>query len=103
MHRMRNWRRIRRLRNSAAFLAGAVGAALAQQPSEDVRGAIKIEVTGSNIPRSETESALPVQVLTRDEIQRSGAATTAELLSKVSANILGFNDQLSIGEFVQPG
>jgi iron complex outermembrane receptor protein len=64
---------------------------------------IKIQVTGSNIPRLESESALPVQMLTRGDISRSGATTTAEFLSHVSANLLGFNDQLSIGEFVQPG
>lgn len=67
----------------------------------------KIEVTGSHITRSEAESVLPVQVITRDEIERSGTTTTAELMSKVSANILGFNDRLSIGNqiesFPRPG
>jgi iron complex outermembrane receptor protein len=103
MHRKRARAHTLRVRHSAALIAGVAVAALAQQPADDSRGAIRIEVTGSNIPRSESESALPVQVLTRGEIGRSGATTTAELLSKVSANILGFNDQLSIGEFVQPG
>ena len=39
----------------------------------------KIEVTGSNIKRIEGESALPVTVISRDEIQRSGVNTAAEL------------------------
>ena len=74
------------------------------QPSEGGEAApIRIEVTGSNIPRPETESALPVQVLTRDDILRSGATTVPELLRTVSANVLGFNDQLAIGNLVRPG
>src|SRR5258706_6350113 len=103
MHRERVWRRTRLLRSSTVLIAGVAGAALAQQPPEDEHHAIKVEVTGSNIPRSEAESALPVHILTREDILRSGAATSSELLSKVSANLLGFNDQLSIGEFAHPG
>ena len=103
MHRKRRLRHSDRIRCSAALLAGVVGAALAQQPAEDVGGPIRVEVTGSRIPRPDAESALPVQILTRDDILRSGSTTTAELLGIVSANVLGFNDQLSIGNAVRPG
>src|SRR5260221_2395014 len=92
-----------RVRSSVALVVGVVGTALAQETPEDLRAPIKVEVTGSNIPRSDVESALPVQVLTREDILRSGAMTTPELMSKVSANILGFNDQLAIGNTVRPG
>ncbi|HXE84529.1 MAG TPA: TonB-dependent receptor, partial [Gemmatimonadales bacterium] len=68
-----------------------------------MRGTIKVEVTGSNIYRSEAESALPVQVITREDIERSGSTTVAELMSRVSANVLGQNDQLSISSFRPPG
>jgi iron complex outermembrane receptor protein len=84
------------IRGAAALVACVVGAALAQQPPDDVRGAITVDVTGSHIPRSEAESALPVQVLTRGDIQRTGATTALELMGKVSANILGANDQLAV-------
>ena len=70
---------------------------------EEVVQLQKITVTGSNIPRSDVETALPVQVITREEIDRTGATTVPELMSKVSANIVGFNDQLSIGNSTQPG
>jgi iron complex outermembrane receptor protein len=79
----------------------ATGQSAAAQGSGDAGEAItlnRIEVTGSHIPRSDAESALPVQIITRKEIERSGSTTVAELMSKVSANILGFNDQLSIGQ-----
>jgi len=80
----------------AAMLAAAASPVQAQE-STDVRGAIRIEVTGSNIPRTDIESALPIQIITREEIEHSGSTTVSELMSKISANVLGQNDQLSIG------
>ena len=58
---------------------------------------LRVDVTGTNIPRSDVESALPVQAITHDEIAHSGVTTTAELMSRVSANVFGFNDALSVG------
>jgi len=81
----------------------ALGAPADAQDATASRGTIRIEVTGSHISRSEVESALPVQVLTREDIERSGSVTVAELMSKVSANVLGLNEQLSINNFVNPG
>src|SRR5665213_770233 len=46
----------------------------------------RIEVTGSNIKRVEGETALPVTVITREEIDKSGATTPMELLNLISAN-----------------
>jgi iron complex outermembrane receptor protein len=59
--------------------------------------AIRVEVTGSRVKRTDVETALPLQVITRDEIERRGVATVAELMAQVSANLLAFNDQLSVG------
>ncbi|HJU21595.1 MAG TPA: hypothetical protein VJ891_03730, partial [Casimicrobiaceae bacterium] len=60
--------RARAFIGSVAFLAGMAPAAFAQQSQAEGGAPIRIDVTGSNIPRPETESALPVQVLTRDDI-----------------------------------
>lgn len=46
----------------------------------------KVEVTGSRIKRSERETASPVQTLSRQDIERSGKATIAQVLEGVSAN-----------------
>lgn len=46
----------------------------------------RVEVTGSNIKRTDTETVAPVQVITRQEIERTGQATVAELLRSISAN-----------------
>ena len=48
------------------FVLGA-SPALAQQPIE------RVEITGSSIKRIEAETALPVQIITRDEIEKTGA------------------------------
>src|SRR5882672_1925027 len=64
----------------------------------------KIEVTGSNIKRIEGESALPVTVITRDEIQRSGVSTAADLIDKLSANSGGgYNLSQGVGDAGTPG
>ena len=55
---------------------------LTRQPAPDIR----VEVTGSNIKRVEGEGALPVTVITRKEIEQSGATTPMELLQTISAN-----------------
>ena len=91
------------VRGSVALFAGIAGAALAQPPEDEVRVLSRIVVTGSNIPRSDSEAALPVRILTQDDILRSGVSTLPELMSKVAANSLGFNDQLAVGNPVRPG
>jgi iron complex outermembrane receptor protein len=44
----------------------------------------KIEVTGSNIKRIEGETPLPVQIITREDIERSGAVTTEQLMQTIA-------------------
>src|SRR5206468_3713404 len=57
--------------------------AMAQQTAQTRE---RIEVTGSNIKRVEGETALPVTVITREEIEKTGATSAMELLNLVSAN-----------------
>lgn len=45
----------------------------------------RVEITGSSIKRIEGETALPVQVLTRDDIQRTGASNVEQLMQTISA------------------
>ncbi len=68
-------------------LALAVGAALlSQAAAQDVQ---RVEITGSNIRRVQSETASPVQTLTREEIARSGKASVAELLQTLSVDNQG--------------
>jgi iron complex outermembrane receptor protein len=71
----------------AAALGGGVLAlgsipALAQQAQKIE----KIEVTGSNIKRVEGEGPSAIVVITREDIERSGATNAYELLNLVAAN-----------------
>ena len=43
----------------------------------------KVEITGSSIIRKEQTLALPVQVITRDDIRRSGASNMADVLQNL--------------------
>ena len=50
--------------------------------AQDVRPLEKVVVTGSSIKRTDAETALPVQILRREDIERIGATTTEELLKQ---------------------
>ncbi len=54
--------------------------AFAQQQLE------RVEITGSSIKRVDAEGALPVQVISREEITRSGVTSVEQLLQAVSAS-----------------
>src|SRR5258708_5332898 len=68
----------------ALGLAAVAPAAWAQQPAPAAKE--RIEVTGSNIKRVKGETALPVTVITREEIDKSGATNAVELLQLVASN-----------------
>lgn len=61
----------------AALLALGAGSSLAQE-------AQRIEITGSAIRRIDAETALPVQIIKREDIERSGATSTVDLLQRLS-------------------
>jgi iron complex outermembrane recepter protein len=69
-----------------AGLAMTVASAPATAQTTTAQTREKIEVTGSSIKRVEGESALPVTVISREEIEKSGATTPMELLNLISAN-----------------
>jgi iron complex outermembrane receptor protein len=49
----------------------------------------RVEVTGSNIKRTDTETASPVQVLTREDIEKTGKQSIQEVLRGITADGLG--------------
>jgi iron complex outermembrane recepter protein len=62
----------------------------------------KIEVTGSNIKRVDTEAPSVVQIITREEIEKSGASTVAELLRSVPAISSGALQDFNTGSGFSP-
>jgi iron complex outermembrane receptor protein len=92
-----------RLALSAGAMAGLVGPAAAQDtgsaPAALPAPMARVEITGSAIKRSiDSESALPVQVITRDEIDKVGVTTASEILARLSANVGGLTDGASISD-----
>ena len=66
--------------------------------SEDVEEQGKITVTGSRIKRSDVEGALPVTVITREEIELSGESNAADFLRNLTFNSAG-SFRTPIGQF----
>ncbi|WP_426338167.1 TonB-dependent receptor [Pseudoduganella sp. S-14] len=58
----------------------------------------RVEITGSSIKRIEGESALPVEVIKREDIDKTGVTTAAELLQKISSNVGGLTDGTSVSD-----
>lgn len=55
----------------------------------------RVEVTGSSIKRVHTEGALPVQTITREDIERLGVNSAEQLLATISANGTGADNLAS--------
>ncbi len=64
--------------------AGVTIPALAQAPAPQTLE--RVEITGSAIKRIEGESALPVTVITRQEIDQLGVVNAAQLVDKLVTN-----------------
>jgi iron complex outermembrane recepter protein len=80
------------LTRSVLAACGASAAVLAVQPvfAQTAAPALqRVEITGSNIKRTDAETASPVQVVTREEIERSGKASVAELLQSLAVDNQG--------------
>lgn len=77
----------------------------APAPAEDASGGDdavaldRIQVTGSRISRADIEGALPVTVISRDDIERSGKTSVSEALRSLSFNSSGSYVQTSGNSF----
>lgn len=77
-------------------------AALAQQTDQQAKSQ-RVEVTGSNVKRSDTETVAPVTIITRDQIEKSGRATIAEVLRELPLNSSGSFSESSLNSFASGG
>ncbi|MGJ7914910.1 TonB-dependent receptor [Massilia sp. LXY-6] len=71
----------------ALAYAALGGAAMAQDSSSTPMQ--RVEVTGSSIKRATAETASPVQVVTREDLAKSGKGTVAEYLQTLTADGAG--------------
>lgn len=65
-----------------ASMAAMSGAPVLAQSGQELQ---RVEVTGSSIRRIDAESAVSVQVITRDDIAKSGVTSTEQLLQSISS------------------
>jgi iron complex outermembrane receptor protein len=71
---------------------GAAGLALAApaMAQQDANAAIqRVEITGSSIKRATAETASPIQVISRDDLMKSGKGTVAEYLQTLTVDGAG--------------
>jgi len=72
-----------------AALAPALPAAAQDAGGDTPTNLDRITVTGSNIPRTDTETPSPVQVVTRQEIDRTGKSSLADYLQTLTSDGAG--------------
>ncbi len=82
---------------SMAVLSVPAWAQTTPAPDESVK-IQKVEITGSSIKRLASETALPIQTIRREDIEKAGATTAAELLSKISASAAALTDGASFSD-----
>ncbi|WLI89142.1 TonB-dependent receptor [Massilia sp. R2A-15] len=75
-------------------LIGAVGPAVAQE-AQSQQPIQRVEITGSSIKRIAKEGALPVQVITFEDMEKRGITTSEELIRSISANGIGADNAVS--------
>jgi iron complex outermembrane receptor protein len=84
---------------AAAMLFGGVGVAVGPvvlaQPSSGLDQ--RVEITGSAIKRIESEGALPVTVIRREDIQRSGATSVTDLIQRLPGMQGATTESASVG------
>jgi iron complex outermembrane receptor protein len=83
----------RRRHCSAAIVClsalGSLLPAQAQQPVPQAQTLERVTITGSNIRRTDQESVAPVEIITREQIERSGLPTIADVIRTIPANLGG--------------
>ncbi|MFG6448794.1 TonB-dependent receptor plug domain-containing protein [Roseateles sp. BYS180W] len=93
----------KQLQPSLCALAAAlvcVSAHAQNQQTSEPQQLQRVEVTGSSIKRVNAETASPVQVIDRKEIEKSGANTLAQILNALSPAIAGgFGDNGNSSSF----
>ena len=109
-------KRIRRRKLAAALLCifAVGGASMPNGPAlgQTSQGAAtpvelieRVSVTGTNIKSIEAQTSLPLQVITREEIEHANLQTAAQLVNTISATVSfsAYNETQALGNSTQPG
>jgi iron complex outermembrane receptor protein len=64
-----------------------------QQQQQTQQKLDRVTITGSNIRRTDTETVAPVEIITREQIERTGLPTVADVIRSIPSNTGGtFNE-----------
>eukprot|EP01133_Synstelium_polycarpum_P023360 gene23360-28007_t len=74
-----------RLMFSSSTLMVSAGLLIQPAFAQDNAPIQRVEITGSSVKRVDAETSLPVQVVTKADIARTGATSTEELMQSISA------------------
>ena len=80
---------------AAIVAAGFASSAFAQTAAPQ-----RVEITGSSIKRIATEGALPLQVITREELEQQGILSAEQLISVININGNGLDNLASNADVV---
>jgi iron complex outermembrane receptor protein len=89
----------------AVALLGLIGPVFAQTPTPVPKPSAKLEkvtITGSSIKRLADERALPIETITRADIERRGLTGADELVEMLSSNVAGANNPTSTNTVFGP-
>ena len=82
---------------TAAMSGGVVFAQ--QAPTQELQ---RVEITGSSIKRLDAETALPVTIIKREDIERTGATTAQDLVNMIPSNFGGLVLANNVGSTGNP-
>ena len=92
-----------RRRAGLAALAALVAPLAARGQDAPADASQRVVITGSQISRIDAETALPVQVLRREDIERSGVANVEEIVGRITATMNNSVQAQTIGNSKTPG
>lgn len=87
--------KLKKLSYSISLALPLLAAPVFAQSGDAAKVLEKVELTGSNIKRIQAEGSLPVQIITRQELDRAGIATAEQLLQSLTVNGNGFDNLAS--------
>jgi iron complex outermembrane receptor protein len=82
---------------TAALITLGGTIALGSAPAFGQQTLERVEITGSSIRRIDAETALPVQIIKKEQIERTGATSVVDLLQKLPAIQGSFGESSSVG------
>ena len=80
----------------AALGSAGLSPVAAQQAQPQAQSLERVTITGTNIRRTDQETVSPVEIITREQIERSGQPTIADVIRTIPQNLGGsFSESFS--------